>query len=103
MAAASRETTGEHGAAVQHERLVLVEEIKGPGHRLAQRLMPFQTSPSAGQELEPVAQAILDIQGAHGDHPGRGQFDGQGDAVQAPADHRHRLSGLQIIQREIER
>ena len=39
------EPAGEHRTAVQHRPLVVVEQVVGPPHRVAQRLVAFQPAP----------------------------------------------------------
>ena len=47
--------------------------------------------PPAGQHLESAIEAAQELGGTQRDHPRRGQFDGQRDSVEAPADVYHRF------------
>ncbi len=84
------EAAGEHRAAVQHRPFVVVEQVVGPPHRVAQRLVALQPAPRSRQQPEPVTETVPHLLGAHRHHPRRRQLDRQRDPVQAPADLRHR-------------
>ena len=84
------EPAGEHRTAAQAPPFVVVEQVVGPFHGLAQRLVAFQAAPRSRQQSEPVAQAVQHLPGAHRHHPGRRQLDRQRDPIQSPADLDHR-------------
>ena len=75
---------------LQQVLLVLVEQVVGPLHRVAQRLMAFQPAPRPDQQPEPVIEAIPHLGHRHRYHPRRGQLDRQRNPVEAPADLHHR-------------
>ena len=66
--------------------LVVVEQVVGPLHRVAQRLVALQPAPRPDQQPEPVVEAIAHLDRGHRLHPRGGQLDRQRDAVEAAAD-----------------
>ena len=52
------ESTGEHRTPLQQRLLGVVEQVVGPRHRVAQRLVAFQPAPRADQQPEPVIETI---------------------------------------------
>jgi len=77
------ESTGEHRTPIQQRLFCAVEHVIGPTHRLAQRVMAFLASLGPDQQPEPVIEAIPHFAWGHRHHPGGGQFDGQGNPVEA--------------------
>ena len=62
-----------------------------PVHRGAQRLLAaYRGARPAGQQPEPVMQAIEDLGQRQGAHPRGGQLDRQRQSVEATANFRHR-------------
>jgi hypothetical protein len=53
-------------------------------------------APAPGQEPEALVEQAGDLGRAESGHPGGGQLDGQRDAVQPPADFRHRRQGQRV-------
>ena len=101
---AHRETrAGEHGfcglqGASPHEdrqageRLLLVgfQQVVRPVDRGPQRLVAFD-APTAGQQPEPLAQAMVELVDREHPHAGCRQLDGEWDAVQPVAHPGHRV------------
>ena len=79
---------------------VVVEQVVGPLHRVAQRLVAFQPAPASRQQPEPVTETVAHLLRAHRHHPRRRQLDRQRDPVQPPADLRHRVRVVGLVQRE---
>ena len=52
------EAAGEHRTPLQHSLLGVVEQVIGPLHRVAQRLVAFQAAPRPDQQPEAVIEAI---------------------------------------------
>ena len=61
-----------------------------PVQRRLQRLLARHTSAASGQQREPVAQAIDDFRRLQVPSLGCRQLDGEGNAVETPADLLHR-------------
>ncbi len=79
--------TGEDGQPAQHGALGLIGQIPGPVDHRAQGLLPGQQgAAAAGQQPETVVEPVGQL--PRGEHPqaGRGEFDGERQAVQPPAD-----------------
>ena len=55
------ETVGEHRAMLQHEPFAGVEQVVGPAHRVAERLVAFEASPDTRQQPEPVIETVAHI------------------------------------------
>ena len=82
---------GEDRQPAQHGPLGLGEQPVAPVHRRPQcRLAGYGRARPCGQEVETVGQGLGDPLHAHHAHPGGGQLDGKGDAVQVRTDGRHR-------------
>ena len=91
---------GEGRQPPQQHLLGLVQQLIAPVHGGPQRLLAQRRGPVARvEQLEPVAQPALDLLHRQRPHPGRGQLDAQRDAVQRPAQPRHRR-GVVAGQRE---
>jgi len=58
----------EDRTAVQHCLFGVVEKVVGPGHRVAQRVVAFQSAPGADQQPEPVIKTITHFTGGHRRH-----------------------------------
>ncbi len=84
------EAAGENRATVEQRLLVLIQQVVGPLHRVAQRLMALQPTPRPDQQPEPVVEAIADLGHRHRHHPRCGQLDSQRNSVKASADLHHR-------------
>jgi hypothetical protein len=94
-----REPPGEHAQPRQQRLLGRRQQAVTPLDRRAQRLVAGQRSPAApGEEAEPVAEAIVNLLGAQGPRPDRGQFDRQGQPVKptAQAGNRRLVGGGQL-------
>ena len=85
------EPVGEHRSAPQDIALVVAQEVIRPPDGREQRLMAWCSSP-AREEAEPVSQPVVHVTRAHRAHPCSRKFDGEWDAVQPPADLRHRIA-----------
>ena len=82
---------GEGRQPPQQHLLVGVQQLEAPVHGGPQRLLPQRRGPVAGvEQLEPVPQPVGDLLHRQRPDPGRGQLDAQRDAVQRPAQPRHR-------------
>ncbi|GAA3095528.1 hypothetical protein GCM10020254_46000 [Streptomyces goshikiensis] len=78
---------GEDGQAAQDGAFGRVQEVPGPVDDGAQGLLAGQDGPrAAGQEPEAVVEAVGDLARGQQPQPGRGQLDGEREAVQAGAD-----------------
>src|SRR6478672_11902852 len=77
------ESTGEHRTSFQERLFRVVEQVIRPGHRVAQRVVTFQSAPRTDQQPEPVIKAITHFTGGHRRHPRGGQFDGQWNPIEA--------------------
>ena len=85
---------GEHRQPPQQDLLVAAQQFPAPVDHGPQRLVAARDRPAAvGQEPEAVVQAGRDLPGGEGVEPGRGQLDGQRQAVQGTADAQHRAQG----------
>ena len=74
---------GEDRQPAQHGPLGLGEQPVAPVHRRPQcRLAGYGRARPCRQEVETVGQGLGDPLHAHHAHPGGGQLDGKGDAVQ---------------------
>ena len=80
------ESAGEHRTPCQQRLLGVVEQVVGPLHGVAQRLMALQTAPRSDQQPEPVVEPVAHLGDRHRQHARCGQLDRQRDAVEAPAD-----------------
>ena len=82
-----RTTPGEDGEQLEHALLVVEQQVVAPLHHGPEGLLPRQrrTGP-AGQEPEPIVEAVGEL--LHGDHahPGGRQLDRQREPVEARAD-----------------
>ena len=85
------EAAGEHRQGAEDPLLVGVEQPVGPVDRGQQGAVALVAAAGAGQESEPLAEVGADVGGGHGADAGRGQLDGEGDAVEAAADLDHVL------------
>jgi hypothetical protein len=91
---------GEHGAAPQDAPLVIVEQVVGPLHRLAQGLVSRQAAAPTREQPETVVEPATNLLGGHRNHAGRRQLDREGDAVEPPADLRDGLDLARLLQPE---
>ena len=65
----------------------LVQQVPGPVDDRAQGLLAGQHgTAAAGQQAEAVVEPVGDLAGGEQSEPGRGQFDGERQAVEAAAD-----------------
>ena len=64
----------------------IVEQVVGPLHGVAQRLVALQSAPRADEQPEPVVQPIAHLGDRHRQQARRGQLDRQRDPVEASAD-----------------
>ena len=88
-----RERAGEDREAGQHACCGSAQQVVRPVERRPQRPMTFDARPPApGQQAEHVVEAIGDLGRAQRARPGRGELDGQRDAVEAAADPRDGLA-----------
>ena len=95
------EAAGEHPEPIEHEAFAHIEQRVGPVDGRPEGLVPFDGAAApAGEEPKPLVEQLGDLRGAHGDGPGRRQFDGQGNAVQPATDLGHR-DGVALGQREV--
>ena len=82
----------EHGHLAQHRPLPLVEQFPGPVDDRAQGLLAGQDRTAAGgEEAEAVVEAVGDLARGEQPQPGRRQFDGERQSVEAAADLRDGL------------
>ena len=82
---------GEDGQPLQHRLFLRLQQLVGPIDQAAQRLLaPVAQLAAAGQELEAVLQAAVDVDEGQRAQPGRGQFQRQRDAFQARHEFGHR-------------
>ena len=75
------------------------QQVPAPVDERLERLLARQGGPpAAGQQPEPVAQALEDLADGQDRHARRGQLDGQRDAVETLADlgHDRRIGGRQL-------
>lgn len=85
-----REAAGEDGEAAQHGPLARVQELPRPVDHGPQGLLPGPQRPAGAgavaEEAEPVVEAVREL--ARGEHPqpGGGEFEGEGQPVEAAAD-----------------
>ncbi len=88
---------GEHGEAAQQHAFVLGEQLPAPVDHGAQGAVPVEGRAGAAVEQpEPVVQPVRDLTGGQGAQPGRGQFEGQRQAVELAADPDHRVDGVVV-------
>ena len=80
------EAAGEHRATLQQSPFRFVEQIVGPLHHVAQRLVPFQPASGPDQQPETVVEPVAQLRRGHRHHSGRRQFDRQRDTVQPSTD-----------------
>ena len=81
-----RERGGEDRHPPQQGLVGRVEQAVAPIDGRAQRLVALVDAGPARQQVEPLAEAPLDAVEAERGQPGGGQLDGEGAAVEAPAD-----------------
>ena len=81
-----RERGGEDRHPSQQGLVGGVEQAVAPVDGRAQRLVALVDPGPARQQVESLAEAPLDAVEAERGQPGRGQLDGEGAAVEAPAD-----------------
>ena len=88
---------GEHRQAGQHRPLGAGQQIPRPLDHRPQRLLPRRGRPRPpGQQGEPLVQPGIQLGQRHHPQPGRGQLDGQRDAIKPPADAADDRGGLLI-------
>jgi hypothetical protein len=88
------EPPGEGRQAGQHRPLGAVQQLPRPVDHGPQRPLPRQARPRpAGQQGEPLIQPGIQLRGRHYPQPGRGQLQGERDAIQPSADPPHQLRG----------
>ena len=83
------EPAGEHRTTAQHRPFVVIEQVIGPLHGVAQRLVAFQRAAGPRQQTEPIAETITHVDRTHRHHPRRGQLDRQRDPIQPTTDVCH--------------
>ena len=76
-------STREDRTAVQHSLFGVIQKVVGPGHRVAQRVVAFQSAPRADQQPKAVIKTITHFTGGHRRHSRGGQLDGQRNPIQA--------------------
>ena len=69
------EATSEHRTMCQKRPFAVVEEVVRPAHRLSEGLVTFDSTPSTGQEPEPVTETVAQILRTDGHHPSSRQLD----------------------------
>ncbi len=85
------EGTGEHRQPLEQLPFGLAEQVVAPLDDAVQRPVAAQRGPGLpGQEPEPVVEPAAELLRVERVRPCRGQFDGQRQTVQLPADLRHR-------------
>ena len=95
------EATGKHRQPLQHGALRRAEQVVRPVDQAAQRLLALVAHPAAaGEQLEAVLQAAVDLRHRHRAQPRRGQFERQRDAFQACHQFGHRR-GLGLGELEV--
>jgi hypothetical protein len=89
------ETAREHRESRPQHLLLGRAQFEAPAHCRVQRLMTFRT-PAAprGEHLETILQSLHDLRRGQGSQPDRGELEGQGQSVKAPADLQDRLTVL---------
>ena len=55
------ESAGEHRTPLQQRLFRVVEQVVGPRHRVAQRVVAFQAAPRADQQPEPLIETITHL------------------------------------------
>ena len=82
-----RSASHEDRQATQHRSLVLREQVVAPVDRLPQRLVARDgDAAGAGQEAKPIVEAGGDLLAWEGTHPGSGELQRPGHAVETTTD-----------------
>jgi hypothetical protein len=77
----------ENGQAIEHDSLVIAQEVIGPVDRPPQRLMALHRAPrTAAQQPELVVEPYRDLARGHRLHPRRSQLDCERNATEATTD-----------------
>ena len=84
------EATGEHRQPIEHRALGVGQQLVGPVDRGLQRLVArHRGAAPAGEHPEPLVEPLEDLGRRDGPGPGRGQLDGERDAVEPAAQLDH--------------
>ena len=95
------EAAREHRRQAEQFALVFGEEVIGPLHGMAERVLSFRPRLRGLQQPEAVREPTPDLDSAHGRHPRRGQFDPQWEAVEGSTDLGHGDRGLGLPEAEV--
>jgi hypothetical protein len=91
---------GEHRQPAEDHALLDVQQVVRPAHRRVQRAMTRLTAaPGGGEQPEPLIQSTRDVGHRQGAHLRRRELQGEGEAVEAPADLDHG-GEVPVVQRE---
>ena len=91
---------GEHAHSPEERLVRLVQQLIAPGDGVPHGLLPVrQIVHPAGQHRQPLAQLVQQRRRGQQPGPGCGQFNGQGQPFQPPADLRYHL-GRRGVQRQ---
>ena len=89
------------GRGGPHQRpLVVGQQVERPGHGVLQGQLSDRSVLRAGEQPEPVTETVPDLGRAHRCHPGGGQLDAEGQAVDRLADLDDRLRGPLVVDPE---
>jgi hypothetical protein len=91
------ESAGEDRTPLEKHPFRVVEQVVGPGYRVAQSLVAAQAAPRPDEQLETVIETVTDLVHGHRRDARCRQFDPQWDSVETSADLGHRAG---IIDRE---
>src|SRR6185312_12375107 len=80
----------EYRTAFQQSLFRVVQQVIRPRHCVSQRLVSFESSPSADQELESVIKAVAHFGRGHRFHPRSGKLDRQRYSVETTTNLRSR-------------
>ncbi len=96
-----RAAAGEHGQAAEERLLRRAQQGVTPGDRVAQRpLAGGGIAWTAGEHIEATLKPRTQRRGWQHPHTGRGQLNGERQAVEPPAD-RHNIRRVRVVQRKL--
>jgi hypothetical protein len=94
------ESAGEHRTPLQQRLFRVIEVVVGPGHRVAQRVVAFQSATRPDQQPESLIETITHFARRHRRHPRGGQLDRQREPIKAAANLHHCRRLVRVAQRE---